>query len=250
MGKLNKLLDGSLESYYWLGFLCADGHFSKTNRLNVTLSAKDKMHLINLAKFLELPVEIVQDIKNKNNYALSRIVIMDTETISKLKTTYKISSNKTENPVNIKSLNYEQLISFKIGFIDGDGSIQFQTRRKDVKISVKLHANWLPILLELFGKGYINNAGYAFCTEADSEKIKELKNFAIDKNLPVLSRKWNKIDLNYTSRYVSAKQWRMLAINLKKQGLSYVDIALMLNKKYTTVYNAIKRNEYELLERK
>lgn len=51
---LEKLLLDVPETYYWIGFILADGHISKNNRLVVTLSVKDKNHLIKLQKYLEI----------------------------------------------------------------------------------------------------------------------------------------------------------------------------------------------------
>ena len=41
--KIEKLLDETPESYYWVGYLLADGHFNKNYRLNFTQSGKDKI---------------------------------------------------------------------------------------------------------------------------------------------------------------------------------------------------------------
>lgn len=40
--KLYKLLENSPEAYCWLGFLFADGHFTQSNRLILSLSIKDR----------------------------------------------------------------------------------------------------------------------------------------------------------------------------------------------------------------
>lgn len=74
--KLYKLLENSPEAYYWLGFLFADGHFTQSNRLILSLSIKDKEQLEKFIKFIgiQLPIKI------KNNQC--RIAVMDVDTLS------------------------------------------------------------------------------------------------------------------------------------------------------------------------
>ena len=42
---LSKLLDGSNISYYWIGFILADGHMTKNNTIQINLNKKDILHL-------------------------------------------------------------------------------------------------------------------------------------------------------------------------------------------------------------
>jgi len=48
-----KLINGSNESLYWIGFCLADGHFNeKSKQLQINLAIKDFKHLKKLAKFI------------------------------------------------------------------------------------------------------------------------------------------------------------------------------------------------------
>lgn len=65
-------------------------------------------------------------------------------------------------------------------------------------------------------------------------------------NLPILSRKWDVIDLNFVSRYVTAKSTKQKVAELYNKGMRNKDIALTLGvspatvTKYTKI---IKQNE-------
>ena len=49
---LSILLDDSFESFYWMGFILADGCFFE-NRLQITLAIKDKEHLQSFANYVK-----------------------------------------------------------------------------------------------------------------------------------------------------------------------------------------------------
>lgn len=221
--KLKKLLDGSLEATYWLGFILADGHLSKTNRLKIALSIKDTAHLEKLKNFL--------GVGNIHYYSSScELSVMDTKTIRKLKEEYSTSSTKTYDPPDISNIRGKHLLALGIGFIDGDGSIGFQYGRTDVLIRVKCHCNWKDNLETMFGtNAIIDSAGYATINIGDNRKIKALKQFALDECLPIMERKWDKIDMTHTNRTALA-DWRAVQVEgLLMLGYQQKDIAKELN---------------------
>ena len=241
--KLSNLLDNSPESYYWLGFLLADGHFSDKNRVVLSISRKDRDHLKNLRTFLNCDSKIRDHSFewHGTEYDMSTLSIMDTNSASIIRCKYKIESNKTKQPPDLSSLSEVDKFCVMIGFVDGDGSIQYQTSRTDCKISIKCHSSWLDNLRFLFGSSRINSAGYAYHCTADNEIIRAWKRKALDLRLPIMQRKWDKIDTNRVSRYKTAEDWQDKAEQLYKDGKSFKDIAALLNKKYTTVYQSILR---------
>lgn len=241
--KLENLLNESHESYYWLGFLFADGHFSDKNRLKLSLSVKDRDHLIKFKDFIDYDTNLINDSfwMHGKEYFISSFSIMDTNTVSILKNKYDIKSNKTENPPNLTSLTDDYKFCFMIGFIDGDGSIQYQTGREDCKISVKCHSSWLNNLEYLFGSARINNNGYAYHCTANNEILRDWKRKALGFNLPIMPRKWDKIDTSKISKYKIAEEWQSKAIDLFNDGKSVKEIAVYLDKKYATVYQALVR---------
>ncbi len=201
--EMSNLLNDSLEKYYWLGFLIADGHFSKTNRLVVGLSAKDENHLVKLQHFLK----IEKITKTSKKYSKVLIQGMDSEIISTIKNQFKIKSNKTKNPCDISSIKGDNLLAFSIGLIDGDGSICKFSKRKDAFIRVKLYHTWLDNLNYLFpNRTKINPMGYAEAFITGWPHVKSFKQFAIRHSLPILERKWDRIDLNYLNKNERSKK--------------------------------------------
>lgn len=195
---MSRLLDDeSLVKYYWLGFLLADGSFASRGRLKVTLSSKDRGHLQKLQEFLQ--IKNIHDTFGK--YPDSTIAGMDVILLKELCRRYSIHSNKTENPPIITSITNDKLKALSIGFIDGDGSICKYSKRKDAFIRVKLHKTWLDTLNYIYpNKAKINKEGYAEACISGFIEVKKLKEFGIKNQLPILERKWNKIDLEYITR--------------------------------------------------
>ncbi|NPV13032.1 MAG: hypothetical protein HPY57_14800 [Ignavibacteria bacterium] len=124
---------------------------------------------------------------------------------------YNIQSNKTYNPPNLDSILDDKLFSLIIGFIDGDGSITKQFKRKDAILRIKCHSSWVFILQKFLLHLYenyngkipsvkINNQGYACFNITNSIILKNIKNKCLELNLPILKRKWDNIDLSRISR--------------------------------------------------
>jgi hypothetical protein len=196
------LLEKSILSFYVFGFILADGSFS-SKRLNVVLSCKDKEHLIMLAGLF------------KANFNFSRrgsaigFTSQDPVIIPYFMSEYDIKRNKTYNPPSVDVLSRipdELLTPMFIGFVDGDGNISKQYKRRDSFLRIKKHSSWLGVLsffsLKMFGVDYakINNSGYAELVVSKAEHLRGLKLFAIKHALPVLNRKWSVIDENFVSR--------------------------------------------------
>jgi hypothetical protein len=186
--------EDSLKFYYWIGFIMADGHISN-NRLKICLSIKDSEHLYKLSKELKLTPKI-----DRGNVCIS---FMNNRVIGELVDRFKIESNKTEHPCYIPNdLTIDQLKSLSIGFIDGDGSIKKQSGgRRGALIKIQCHSSWLSNLKKMFLKSYINPNGYAQVYITRHKDCKDLKEFAIANSLPIMSRKWDKIDLTFKTKY-------------------------------------------------
>ena len=208
---LDILLNDSLSTYYWLGFIFADGTILNNCRLRVTLSIKDESHLIKLAKYLNTSLSTYK-IKTKysggKEFEYCMISLQNKDIIPMITKKFDIKRNKTKNPPNInilKKMTDNQFISFLIGYIDGDGSIPQIMNRKDFNIRLKCHSTWKrvynyfkirieQILQKKFNnKVIINNRGYCVLTFSNCIIINFLANFNIIHSLPVLERKWSKI---------------------------------------------------------
>lgn len=234
--KLSKLLDGSLESFYWLGFLFADGHFTNLGRLTITLSSKDAAHLNKFNEFVG-SCGNVRECGTKVRFSVN-----DIETIQTIMMRYGLNQNKTYYPPALLELQGDERTAFFIGFIDGDGSIQYQTGRKDCRITIKLHSSWLSWLEDLMETPcHLNSSGYAYGCIASNAKLKHLKTFVINNKLPALSRKWDKIDLDFVNRTELSNIRKPVIFDMYENGYSIKDISTLLEMKYSAVYHCLKR---------
>jgi hypothetical protein len=211
---LEKLLDDSKESYYWIGFLLADAHF-KNNSCQLKISATDTNHLEKLGKYLGKvrPITIYENKSNKIKFIrgiqikpTKRIAtfIMTGDAMIKIIDKFFITNNKTYNPPNIKNYNLSptQFISMLIGFIDGDGSIKYHHNTVDCK--VECHASWQSNLLYFYETlkeisgitskhiPKLNSRGY-FYINLNFSLVLFLRNFIIENGLPAMGRKWEKV---------------------------------------------------------
>jgi hypothetical protein len=233
--KLEKLLGESLEVYYWLGFLAADGHFSKVGRLKLTLSKKDEDHLRKFHEFIAVGV-LHEETENRIS-----VSVMDVNTVEILRNRFAFTNRKTYEPCSLESIKGVKLKAFTIGFIDGDGALGYQSGRTDCQLRVKCHASWKANLTKMFGWCKINNKGYAQTGIYDNEKLRELKRFSLSEKLPIMERKWSKIDLNRVSKYKKTAENVKAIEKLVKEGKRQKDIAKILNLSAATISNLIKR---------
>ena len=246
------LLNEELESYYWIGFILADGHIEKDKRIKITLSIKDKIHLEKFKKYVNAK-KINKLIVN--GYEQCSLSVQDSKYIPILCENLGIKNNKTTNPPDIKklkTLEFEKLYSLIIGYIDGDGNIKKQYKRKDFQLSVKCHKSWIDILslfsktIDETNKAKINSCGYAEFHVTKTSNLKKLKKFAIKNNLPILERKWNNVDVNYVSKYDLAIERKNKIKKLCDNGKTIKEISNELNLKYTTVYSIINKNNFNI----
>ena len=232
---LSKLLEDKLISYYWIGFLLADGCFSD-NRLRFVLKKDD---LIQVHKFGEF-------ISYTGSYGSSNIsesvACKDSVIVPKIMLKFGIVDNKTYNPpTRLNVIQEDYLYCLLAGFIDGDGNITNQNKRKDFMLRIKVHSSWLPIL-NIFSllickeeRAIINNQGYAQLVITNTKTLQIFKARILQYNLPLLERKWNIIDMNFVSAYTTAENLRNKVIELIKQGIKQKDIAIQCNTSQSNV---------------
>lgn len=243
---LSPLLNESPASMYWMGFLVADGHFNKLDRLVVALSKKDKLHLAKLARYLSCPIA------DYNN--ISRIACKHTAVVKKLKKKYVISNRKTYEPIKLPKVSNNKFVFFVIGFIDGDGRLGRQSSgRRDCAIILKMHRSWIVFLNELSLRlnsicktpvvpAKINKKGYALLNIANSIVIKYMKR-KIDKfDLPVLGRKWSTVDLSYVSRVEKNIEDMKIIKKLLFKGFSVREMSKKTGIRIDTIHKKIRVN--------
>ncbi len=213
IGDLTPLLSNTPECFYWLGFLCADAHFSSVGSIQLELSNKDLEHIKAFCNYVSCPEQFITNRSRtifNGQYQMCSVSISHKEIVDELKARYNIVGKKSKHPVNITSLSDNQLLCFFIGFIDGDGSICF---RKDNSIitSIEIDESWIEVL-NLFKKMLVRldinqkanvilytrkdtNQSFARWQTANKQTHKKLKEFAINNNLPIMKRKWYKHDI-------------------------------------------------------
>lgn len=204
--KLRKLLDESLQSYYVLGFIMADGHIDNSKRLRICISEKDSEILYNIREFLGDDI-CIRHQKRNNTVCMS---VMDTYTIGILSKRYSISERKTYGPCNISKIHGDKLTAFIIGYIDGDGCLTHRTDTHAEKYTIKVHKNWeqnLKIISEHLYKVVgidrypiptdiiQGNKVYTSLSIGNRKVIQYLKTFISNNNIKVLTRKWEQKEM-------------------------------------------------------
>jgi hypothetical protein len=205
---LKILLNDTNLTYYWIGFIMADGSIdTKQKRLRISLSITDIEHLKKFINFIDSKINI-NIIETKSSYStksiIAKIEISDYTNIDLISKKYDMHNNKTYNPPNIQYLNDEnKFLSFFIGFIDGDGCIGLQSKSKKPHF-IRIHneKSWLSVFkyfnfyfkrIGLSSTFKINTKGFAEFYLGQQKQLQYLKIKALELNLPYLHRKWDKI---------------------------------------------------------
>ena len=204
----------SVQNSYWGGFIAADGNISK-NRLTICVKRDDRIILENFKSHIDF-IGKIHDIEQiiysnqhkfkKNQYPQSRIRFTSKDFCKDLNNHFNITPKKslTLKPPNLTDKN--EILSYIIGYIDGDGCITtFTTKRQPNSYHTHLYIISTKEVLEWINN-VLSNTGTITSISTNTYKlrysgkkcrdiIKLLKDFAIENNLPILSRKWDKINL-------------------------------------------------------
>jgi len=241
---LSSLLENTPEAYYWIGFLMADGHFEE-KRLFLVVSSKDKEHVQSFANFVNSKVE-----PYKTGKAFG-VRFMDAVIVPKIRKKFNIQTNKTLFPCSLDIKKSNLFVSFLIGFIDGDGCICKNHNRPDSHIKIKCHSSWLSNFnswskrLSLLtgikvASPKINKQGYAVWSITNTLVLRYLKLRSL--SLPVLNRKWKRINENFVSKQEKGKERVEKVQLLLVEGLKKTEIAKRLAISKSAVSQIIKRH--------
>lgn len=189
------------KSAYWWGFIMADGHLSKTGKLDITLSSKDKDHLLKLAGYLNTDnvYDRVMTQGYSNNSSMTTLALQDKKVINKWRSLLKIEESKTYNPPDLSVfINKELLIYFFIGFVDGDGCVWLQKGRWP-SLKLEVHKSWvnlLQLIASKLNKFYnikckLKSIDSAVLTINTKPNFDILKNYL--KEVDYLERKWKSL---------------------------------------------------------
>lgn len=249
LGDLSPLLSDTAEAYYWVGFVAADGYICD-GRLRLVLSDKDSNHLSKFANF----VKYVGKGITRSDVAVSGLHIKHTDVVHKLCEKFDFRKTKTKNPPRRLPEAPEQLVlAYIAGFIDGDGCIKHVYRRSDCFLRIKCHKSWKThltrmskVIYRIGGRPHrparITNAGYAQLSITDNTVIRRLA-LAVQKlDVPLLKRKWDKIDTERISRVEQAKINIANVRKLLRRGFRRTDIAKSLGLSKVAITMIIKRN--------
>lgn len=202
-GSLEPLFSGTLESFYWLGLIAADGYVSKRGHFMLSQTEKDKETVDKLANYLSTSIYVMPT-KNcgyNTTNAHYRVNISDIVLGKKLREIFGLSDTDQKTYTGI-SLDFikteEQAVAFLIGFIDGDGS-----RDKSGSYRIQCHKSWYSTFEKLIIKlgksfgdyrlsvNYVTSRNDSFANFGiRSAGSKQLRKFVIDHNLPASSRKF------------------------------------------------------------
>lgn len=199
--KLASLLEDTIENYYWMGFIMADGNITDSGQLRFSLARKDRNHLEKLAKKLDVPI-IDEVVKNQNNSLISNMSCTDKINGLKLKDKMNINGSKTYNPPTLNFFKNEDFFwAFFAGFIDGDGCLVYRKGKLQC-LQINCHGSWIKNL-ELFnsklnsiglrGVTKIDHRGYSLLTMSSGKDILKLRDKFVSLNLPLMERKWFKV---------------------------------------------------------
>ncbi len=213
------LLNDSVQTYYYIGLLFADGYFTN-KKLQLNQCMKNKNMVYKFAEYIgtenikvydeNKPVEILGKKTMKHGQILC--YVKDSKIIPMIKDKYDIQyeihkKSKTYNPPSLsvfKNISDDLFLSFLIGFIDGDGSI-YKSKNNGRSIVITSHKNWNAILeywvyrLQKIFKVKLNKkiiSEYKSCVRMrwhNSFVIDGLINFIYKNNLYICKSKWNKI---------------------------------------------------------
>jgi hypothetical protein len=217
--KAKILLSDELASYYWIGFILADGWITKkgkgtVNEIGVSVSCLDYQHILKFANFCGVAVRShTRNTNFKNSACMCDVSLSIAEpTTSAIIDKFGLNYRKSYNPPNVKL--YEkftnlQRFSLILGYLDGDGSIidRQNGANRQIILSVQAHHSWKEFLqftldelqnissVKIRSTVGINSRDHCQISITKISLLREVKRLAISNNIPLLERKWNKVSL-------------------------------------------------------
>ena len=238
---ISVLLQDSPITFYWMGFLLADGHFNEANVIQLGLGIADLKHLQRFADFIKAPHLTVSQ-------KSASVSTKDARFAPQIRAKFDLRSNKTVSPPSLdyyRSLPMNLFLALVVGFIDGDGHIARLKGRSVSNAVIKNHKTWQPfqtliterlgsVLHRLLPPSTINKQGYAEVHLAH-DCLVYLKLGLLAMSLPVLSRKWDKVDHTLLTRWEKTDIYEKRVVQLAKDGFTTPQIAHELGLKNSSI---------------
>lgn len=193
------LISKTPQSYYWLGFIAADGNISSTGRLIVGLAEKDLIHLQKLCGFLSLSKPPSYKLSTKS-YEIS--VMLSKKVLTYIKENLNITTKKSLT-YEFPKIEQENLLDcFIIGYIDGDGSWNWNKKNQALRLGIRGTFSTLESIRNriyyLLSSNKINKIstsdGYPHF-QISGKKAVKLYNYYRSIDIYKLSRKWDWYEL-------------------------------------------------------
>lgn len=188
---------------YWAGFIAADGNISKKgNTLTLNLSAKDKQHLQKFNSLVSADYHIREFQVEKEcglcDYVAFSLSSQDWK--CDLRQNWGINPNKTHTITFPVGLSIENAKAFICGYIDGDGCIYVDRKRKNkIQLSICGTLEMLQGMKRFFevegGIKFYGEQIYAtksiHTLMACGRTAIKILDFLYDNRFPLMERKWN-----------------------------------------------------------
>ncbi len=249
IGSIQLLLEETPQAYYWAGFIAADGCILNGKRLSIALCNADKEHLEKFARFVQTKIR-----GNKTAVAS----IQDGILVPKFCKKFDLRPRKTYNPPSLDIVDDDLFLAFMAGFIDGDGSIGNIKNRKDNNLQIKLHSSWCDALAKMEARIYevlgiprrktftkINKQGYTYLSITNNKVIRSLKKRLITLELPLMERKWSKIDCSRVLASEKAEHNKRKVLAAACPGKTLKQISIETGLSQTGVWKILKKKEVQ-----
>lgn len=251
---LKKLLNDDLNTFYWIGFLLADGWFSSDKqRFSLEIGEMDLDHLMSFVDYISYKNKIKErNHRGKHGKSKSfRMKVCNNTVVPLIIDKFKISPQKSYNPIDFNyyydNFTTDQILSLVVGFIDGDGSIILhKTKSNRIMLQIGIHINWINFLN--FIKSYlsaectiITNKKMAILRLGNHEELKALKTKILKLNTPLLYRKWDRIKLDDVKGRERSKDRRLQALCLYADGKTESEIAEIVGVHKRTIQYYLNR---------
>lgn len=253
-----RLLEDSCVVYYWVGFILADGHVSRKRNKNgnwvtslkITLSAKDRRHLVKFCEYFGTRGTVFRRFNRGKFRSYVRTMFTNNVVITKFIEKFDFENKKTYVPPRFLPEDNNLFLSMLLGMIDGDGNICDSSQT--LRVRVFAHPNYRPYFImcqnrlrKIFDTNiYIHEQKKTISLYLPREICIQLKKHAIKNSLPIMSRKWDKVDENYIHPNESRELRKREIKRLGDLGMKPYHIVKKLGYSQTDTYR-LYREIYE-----